>query len=70
MTDRQKEVFWQLVVGASNKQIARNLDVSERTVKAHRSAIRERLGLETQMDMVGFSQTLDMEREGSVEGAK
>lgn len=70
LTDRQKEVFWQLVVGASNKQIARNLDVSERTVKAHRSAIRERLGLETQMDMVGFSQTLDMEREGSVEGAK
>ncbi|MCA0871448.1 response regulator [Seohaeicola saemankumensis] len=70
LTDRQKEVFWQLVVGASNKQIARNLDVSERTVKAHRGAIRERLGLKTQMDMVGFSQTLDMERKGSVDGTK
>lgn len=58
LTHRQKEVFWRLVEGATNKQIARDFDVSERTVKAHRSAIRERLGLGTQMELVRFSQSL------------
>lgn len=39
LTMREKEVVGQLRLGKSNKQIAKDLDITERTVKAHLSAI-------------------------------
>lgn len=39
LTDRQKEVLALLVLGLSNKMIARKLDIVESTVKIHVSAI-------------------------------
>lgn len=47
LTDRQKDVFRVLVTGAANKDIARELGIGERTVKAHRQAIMERLGADS-----------------------
>lgn len=39
LTPRQHEVLQQLCQGQTNKQIARNLDMQEKTVKGHVSAI-------------------------------
>ncbi|PZX13110.1 LuxR family two component transcriptional regulator [Palleronia aestuarii] len=44
LTPRQKEVLELLVLGKSNKEIARRLDLGEGTVKVHMSALFRNLG--------------------------
>ena len=46
LSPRQREVFVLLRAGASNKEIARRLDISVGTAKDHVHAILTRLGLE------------------------
>lgn len=43
LTPREREVFAQVVAGRLNKQIAAALGTSERTVKAHRARIMEKM---------------------------
>jgi len=45
LTPRQKQVLQGLQKGLANKQIARDLDIAEETVKQHLSAIYEALGV-------------------------
>ncbi len=45
LTDRQRDVFQRLLAGCSNKEIARELDVLEGTVKVHVRAIMQKLGV-------------------------
>lgn len=45
LTSRQQRVLTLLAEGFSNKRIARDLDISEITVKAHVSAILKKLGV-------------------------
>lgn len=45
LTDREREVLSLLVQGMPNKQIARQLDISEKTVKAHLSSVFRRIGV-------------------------
>jgi len=47
LTDRQAQVLKLLAAGKSNKLISRELDLAERTVKAHLSAIFRALGVTT-----------------------
>lgn len=51
LTPRQAEVFRILISGASNKEIANRMHIGERTVKAHRRAIMERLAADTIADI-------------------
>jgi DNA-binding NarL/FixJ family response regulator len=45
LTAREQETAALLARGASNKEIARQLDITERTVKAHVGAMLEKLGV-------------------------
>lgn len=50
LTDRQREVLILLATSMSNREIARRLDISERTVKAHVNQIMERLKLNSRIE--------------------
>ena len=43
LTEREREVLDHLLLGKLNKEIASELDVSQRTVEGHRSRIREKM---------------------------
>ncbi len=45
LTDREMEVLGLVAEGLANKQIARRLGISERTVKAHLTSIFQRIGV-------------------------
>jgi two-component system, NarL family, response regulator LiaR len=45
LTDREREVLTQIARGLANKVIARELSISEKTVKAHVSSILGKLGV-------------------------
>lgn len=45
LTAREKEVAWRAAIGHSNQAIADALSISERTVRAHLSAVFEKLGV-------------------------
>ena len=51
LTDREKEVAVTLATGASNKEIARSLGITERTVKAHVGAILEKLQVRDRLQL-------------------
>lgn len=52
LTEREREVTDAVMTGASNKEIARKLDITERTVKAHLSAIFQKLGVRDRMHLM------------------
>jgi len=45
LTDREREVFGQILSGLTSKEIARVLEVSPRTVDAHRNNLLRKLGI-------------------------
>ena len=45
LTDREREVLGLVRDGLANKQIARRLGISERTVKAHLTSVFQRIGV-------------------------
>jgi two-component system nitrate/nitrite response regulator NarL len=51
LTKREREVALEAAKGLSNKEIARVLNITERTVKAHLSASFERLGLKDRLQL-------------------
>lgn len=52
LTEREREVVGHLREGKSNKQIARDMDISERTVKAHLTAIFGKLGVPDRVQLL------------------
>lgn len=52
LTARQRDVLAQMARGLRNKQIAPLLGINEKTVKMHRAALIERLGVATSADAV------------------
>lgn len=47
LTPREREVMEQVIAGRLNKQIAADLRISEKTVKAHRGRAMEKMGVRT-----------------------
>src|SRR5262249_62206354 len=52
LTQRESEVLAQLVTGASNKEVARHLGISPRTIEIHRAHIMGKLGAKNAADLV------------------
>jgi DNA-binding NarL/FixJ family response regulator len=51
LSDRETQVARLVASGASNKEIAEKLSITERTVKAHLSAVFEKLGLRDRLQL-------------------
>jgi PAS domain S-box-containing protein len=52
LSNRQREILAQMATGRMNKQIAFDLDLSERTVKMHRSAVLRVLGVRSSAEAI------------------
>jgi FixJ family two-component response regulator len=52
LTPREREVFAHLIGGQLNKQVAYDLGISERTIKAHRHSIMEKLEAGSLADLI------------------
>jgi DNA-binding NarL/FixJ family response regulator len=55
LTPREKEVLQRIATGKSNKHIARELNLSVRTVETHRWNIKRKLDIEGQADLIRFA---------------
>jgi DNA-binding NarL/FixJ family response regulator len=55
VTPRERQIVDLLSAGASNKEIAKRLNVTERTVKAHLTAIFRKLGLSGRLQLALFA---------------
>jgi two-component system, LuxR family, response regulator FixJ len=62
LTPREHEVFSLLVTGMANKEAAYLLGTSERTIKAHRAQIMEKMKAGSLADLVRFAERLKMRR--------
>lgn len=55
LTSREREIVQLLAEGKSNKEIARLLDLSVKTVETHRSAVMRKLSLNSLPDLVRYA---------------
>src|SRR5690242_13988818 len=56
LTPREKEVFGLVVRGKLNKQIAYELGTTERTIKAHRHQVMEKMQVQSLAELVAIAQ--------------
>jgi FixJ family two-component response regulator len=52
LTPREREVFLHLIAGQLNKQVAADLEITERTIKMHRAHILQKLEVDSMAEMV------------------
>lgn len=55
LTPREREVLQCIATGKSNKHIAREMNLSVRTIETHRLNIKRKLGIEGQADLIRFA---------------
>ncbi|ABR89885.1 two-components system response regulator [Janthinobacterium sp. Marseille] len=67
LTSREKEVLAMVTRGALNKQISAKLDVAERTVKAHRAKVMEKMEVKTLAELVHVVEKLHIESDSVYE---
>jgi FixJ family two-component response regulator len=58
LTPRENEVFAQVITGKLNKQIAADLRASERTIKAHRAQVMEKMQVSSVAELVHIADKL------------
>ena len=58
LTPRERQVFDRVVQGRINKQIARQLGPTERTIKAHRHRVMEKMKVQSLAELVSVAERL------------
>lgn len=61
LTPREREVLTHVIAGKLNKQIAFDLGTTERTIKAHRASIMEKLRIASLPELVRLAQALKIQ---------
>ena len=61
LTPREYEILTYVLTGMLNKQIAYDLDISEKTVKVHRGRVMEKLGVDSVAELVRLSEKAGIE---------
>jgi RNA polymerase sigma factor (sigma-70 family) len=67
LTPRERQVFDRIVQGTINKQIARKLGATERTIKAHRQRVMEKMQVQTLAELVSIAERLGVVVHASIE---
>src|SRR4029077_16563477 len=60
LTPRECQVFERVVQGKINKQIAHQLGATERTIKAHRQRVMEKMKVQNLAELVSIAERLGM----------
>jgi FixJ family two-component response regulator len=60
LTPREREVFGLVVRGKLNKQIAHELGTTERTIKAHRHQVMEKMKVQSLAELVAIAERLGL----------
>lgn len=61
LTHREHEVLKYLIAGLLNKQVAYELNISERTVKAHRKHIMDKMDIKSMAELVRLTEKIGIE---------
>jgi FixJ family two-component response regulator len=69
LTPRERQVFERVVQGKINKQIAHQLGATERTIKAHRQRVMEKMKVQTLAELVSIAERLGMVAHAANEGS-
>jgi FixJ family two-component response regulator len=62
LTSREREIMDMVVLGLANKQIARQLDISHRTVEVHRAKIMEKTGAKSLLELANLCKVCQLGR--------
>lgn len=69
LTPRERQVFDRVVQGKINKQTGRELGATERTIKAHRHRVMEKMKVQTLAELVSIAERLGLlDGNGSASG--
>jgi RNA polymerase sigma factor (sigma-70 family) len=69
LTPRERQVFDRVVQGRINKQIAHQLGATERTIKAHRQRVMEKMKVQTLAELVSVAERLGLVAHAANEGS-
>ena len=61
LTPREREVFERVVQGKMNKQIGHELGATERTIKAHRRKVMEKMRVQSLAELVSIAERLGIQ---------
>ena len=64
LTPREREVFLHLIAGQLNKQVAADLQITERTIKLHRANILEKLEVGSMAELARLAADLGIDPSG------
>jgi len=67
LTPRESEVFKLVILGKMNKQIAHELGTTERTVKAHRQRVMQKLQVQSLAELVSIGERIGVLSESASE---
>ena len=65
LTPREREVFELVIRGDTNKQVARALGCTERTIKAHRHRVMEKMRAQSLAELVSLAERQLPDRQSS-----